>query len=155
MKKIAWIFFALIFVSCGKEHPFQFLSGKWKQTNAIPDVDEFGESWELNEEGHIIGTGFFARGGDTLSREKMKMEERSGVWNYVVEVENDKESVAFALKGDPYKDSLVFENSENNFPARLVYVRKDFNHLHVYLYSKQAVELSAPGEVFIVYEKQP
>lgn len=155
MKKAIWLLFAVLMISCGKEHPFQFLTGKWKQTNAIPDVGEFGESWEINADGHVVGTGFFARGGDTLSREKMKMEERSGVWNYVVEVAEEKESVAFHLTGDPYKDSLVFENLSNDFPARLVYVRKDFDHLHVYLYSKQAVELSAPGEVFIVYEKQP
>jgi len=95
---------------------FSWMTGMWADS-----VSGFYESWTILNDSLLSGKGYQVAAGDTIFGEKISLTKCNGQWIYIVNfMENE---TRFILQNKP-GDSLVFENSDNEFPQRITYVKK-------------------------------
>ncbi|MBW6492752.1 MAG: hypothetical protein K0B15_16330 [Lentimicrobium sp.] len=100
-----------------KSFPFAWFLGSYTDT-----VLNFHEKWEILGDTMLIGTGYSVNERDTGFYENLLMTKSDNFWYYIVMTGGQQ--TIFRLTNEP-GDSLVFENSENQFPKRITYLRRD------------------------------
>lgn len=124
-----------VFTSCSSENenPLLWLQGTWRETSQ-KGIPVFHESWE-KQNNRLHGFGFEVLNSDTTYMEELYLEKVKDVWCYraLVPAEHGSDTVDFKLKTDPYGDSLVFENLDNDFPAIITYKKRSANKMEVTL----------------------
>jgi hypothetical protein len=119
----------LFLASCsGKQGAdrFDWLMGEWK--GEVSDIT-YLESWKKTNEEQLVGSSYILQAGDTVYRDKAKIEFIGESACYIIAPTESKEPVIF--KVIKFTDTeAVFENNEMEFPKRVVYELKD-KGLHV------------------------
>jgi hypothetical protein len=119
--------FCFYFFSCNYKKTtisdFSWLEGKWVgSTNGL----NLFEVWLPAKDFTLKGIAGGHRGADTVFFETIKIEQRGADFFYVARRVNNKQPVDFKFVGYK-KDSIVFENSNHDFPQRIVYFRLSDN----------------------------
>lgn len=105
---------------------FSWLSGNWKIAKS---GDNTHEKWIRISDQIMQGKGYTIENGDTTFSETMRIEQFGNDIFYVVKVAESKYPVPFKLiKLD--KNEVTFENSEHDFPQRIIYKLKADGSLH-------------------------
>jgi len=110
-----------------------WLLGTW----AIEEIDGIRtmEFWEKNDDGFYIGCNVsLDENGDTIFRENIEIKNIDKLQYYVVTVpdQNNGLEIRFKLVSND-SGKLIFENSEHDFPQRIVYVKEGSDSLHAYI----------------------
>jgi len=114
---------------------FMWLLGRW-EISGEPVVQT--ETWTVGSDSLLRGRGLSVRGRDTLFHEEIVLEIGDGEVFYVVKAygQNQNEAVKFRMM-EAGPERYVFENPQHDFPSRIVYVRKDADHLEAYIEGMQ------------------
>lgn len=101
--------------------PVQALVGVWSDTTRAHDT---WEHWRAQDDSTLIGMGCALDGTDTVSIEQLRLEQRNGQWVYRVRVGQQADAAWVPFVAERIAaDSLVFENTGNDFPQCITYVR--------------------------------
>lgn len=118
--------------SCSKKYAvkdFEWLEGNWKGQDS---GYAFYESWKITGKNTMTGFGGAYQGWDTVFRETLKIENIEGNLFYIATVPENDGPVLFKLSSYENNEA-VFENTEHDFPQKIVY-RKELNGMfHVML----------------------
>lgn len=98
-----------------------FIIGSW--INTQPD-GHISEVWGKIDDSTMYGITFFVKGVDTVSFEEILLVRREKNLLYIPKVsdQNENKPVVFTrIKSRP--DRLVFENTEHDFPQKIVYMK--------------------------------
>ena len=152
--KINYLFAIVIFIftSCSseKENPLQWLEGTWRETSQ-KDIRVFHESWE-KQNTRFHGFGFEVMNSDTTYIEELYLEKINNVWNYraLVPAQHGSDTINFKLQTDPFSDSLVFVNYENDFPGIITYKKRSDSKMEVTLEPSPNL-VSNSEEIYILF----
>ena len=109
--------------------PVQALVGVWSDTTRAHDT---WEHWRAQDDSTLIGMGCALDGTDTVSIEQLRLEQRNGQWVYRVRVGQQADAAWVPFVAERIAaDSLVFENSGNDSPQCITYVRGAEGGWHV------------------------
>lgn len=80
------------------------------------------ESWQRLDDSTFVGRSFFVSGGDTLSSESIRLEQRGGKLYYIPTVadQNEGKPVVF-MQTNLTDSSVTFENPQHDFPQKIYY----------------------------------
>ncbi|MEM7035536.1 MAG: DUF6265 family protein [Bacteroidota bacterium] len=107
-----------------------WLLGSWK--NNGPSGATY-EEWTQVDEFTIEGRGFFVVNGDTMTTEKMRIEERGEDVYYIVAIDSNMRPIKFRLRSRK-PNELVFENPTDEFPREIIVRQsKDNNNFETIL----------------------
>jgi len=97
----------------------KWLIGSWKNQSA-KTVDI--ETWKKLNDSTFIGRSYSLTGADTVSSERICLQQRRGKLYYIpiVRNQNGGKAVTFTLTSSNNKH-LVFENPEHDFPQKITY----------------------------------
>lgn len=138
MKKVLTAFIALIFLSAyllpADKETFKklyALEGTWCMKTKRGAVCE---EWIKLDKNNLQGKGYFIRGDDTLINERVALANtKEGiVYTSTVENQNNKTPIAFKMT-KAEGNMFVFENSQHDFPKRIVYNLAAADSLHAYI----------------------
>lgn len=107
---------------------FGFFLGKWKmETNKGTVYEE----WEVLDRNKLKGSSYRIKDSDTTLLENLELSiENDGVY-YIPTVINQNDGQAVKFKLISSKNQVyIFQNSEHDFPQRIIYLPKDKNNLH-------------------------
>lgn len=102
-----------------KSENFDWLLGKWQQTNEEKDKTTF-EYWEKINDWEYNGIGFTIQNNDTMSQEKMRILETDGKWDLFVKTPEEKEFIKFEMS-EIKEDRFEFKNDTLDFPKLIKY----------------------------------
>ncbi|PKP00839.1 MAG: hypothetical protein CVU14_06565 [Bacteroidetes bacterium HGW-Bacteroidetes-9] len=102
----------------------------WLLGSRIDTANNFYESWENSGDSMLIGTGYQIENLDTIFGESISIHKNNNKWEYSVVFDSVK--TVFTLENNP-GDSLVFENISNEFPKRIIYLKKNDGSIGVIL----------------------
>ncbi|MCC4212025.1 DUF6265 family protein [Leeuwenhoekiella parthenopeia] len=98
---------------------FDWLLGKWEQTDEDPGKETF-EEWSKPNDSEYRGFGYTLQRGDTIWQEEMLLIPSAENWFLKIKSPDDPEAVTFTLKEySPY--TFSFENAEVSFPNLITY----------------------------------
>jgi hypothetical protein len=118
-----------------------FLLGKWESNHADVHITEI---WESEGEAYL-GRSYSMRGTDTLSSERIKLQQEGNQLVYIpmVKDQNQGQIVKFVLTSSD-SNRLIFENPQHDFPQRILYteINKDslLAEISGILNGKEAIE---------------
>ena len=107
---------------------FQWLEGKWQGSEGEGILVE---TWALQNTTTLLGTGFYMIGGDTVMREALRIQKFGPHWGFVAVI-NNQHPVLFTLV-ESTDTMLVFENTEHDFPQRIVYTKRGTNEIFAWI----------------------
>src|ERR1043166_9813068 len=96
---------------------FRWLMGSWK--GQVSDIT-YLESWKKISDEQLVGSSYILQNGDTVYRDKAKIEFIGENACYVIAPTASKEPVIFKLTKFSGSEA-VFENSEQEFPRVITY----------------------------------
>ncbi|OGO76924.1 MAG: hypothetical protein A2Y23_08810 [Clostridiales bacterium GWB2_37_7] len=97
----------------------EWLLGAWQKQSAKGILTE---SWLQLNDSTFIGRSFFVSGGDTLSSESIRLEQRNNKLYYIPTVADQNEGKAITFVKTSMTDSaVIFENPEHDFPQKIEY----------------------------------
>lgn len=99
--------------------PMDELSGLEGTWTGIQDGNEFSETWTRSTDSKFTGLGTGMMGGDTVFKEKLKIELMGEEIFYIADP-NDEGPVNFRLT-EVKDDIFTFENKEHDFPQQIIY----------------------------------
>lgn len=99
----------------------RWLVGSWKNQSA-KTLDL--ETWNKLNDSTFLGRSYSLAGADTVSSERISIEQHAGKLYYIptVKNQNDGKAVTFTLTSSDNKH-LVFENPEHDFPQKITYTQ--------------------------------
>ena len=113
------IFFCSLISCSGSKGPvnIDWLTGKW-----VGHVSEivYSEYWSKLSEENFDGTSYVVQEGDTVYRDKLKINIIGDLPCFVISLPKNKEPVIFKMTGNSEK-GIVFENNEHDFPKLIAY----------------------------------
>jgi hypothetical protein len=126
-KTISILFLILVFTSCLKSKEASkiivadWLLGKWENTS---ENGNLSETWTKVSDSIFKGQSYFIKGKDTLHSEQIKLEQKGEALFYISTIrgQNNDEPIAFS-QNDTIEKQLVFENSKNDFPQKISYIK--------------------------------
>ena len=127
MKQANVIFMVFLLFACqspvsirySKLSKTSWLLGTWQNQSAKGILTE---SWQQLNDSTFVGQSNFVSGGDTISSESIRLEQRKDTLYYIPTVadQNEGKAVVFTLTG--LTDSTVtFENPGHDFPQKIAY----------------------------------
>jgi len=103
----------------------KWLLGSWENRTADGVLTE---TWEKENDSTFSGISYFLKNNDTLSKEKIALQQRGTELSYIATVpsQNGGSPVPFVMTSISDKQ-FVFENSKHDFPQRIAYnlIQKD------------------------------
>lgn len=116
MKKLFYVFLALLFFSCAKETTKKpdFLLGYWVRTNDKPDQKTY-EIWSPD----FTGLGFTLQKSDTIFKEVLSIIEKND--SLFLKVEGVNETPTLFYFTEQTATSFTCENPNNEFPTKIHY----------------------------------
>jgi hypothetical protein len=95
--------------------------GKWENTS---ENGNLSETWTKVSDSIFKGQSYFIKGKDTLHSEQIKLEQKGEALFYISTIrgQNNDEPIAFS-QNDTIEKQLVFENSKNDFPQKISYIK--------------------------------
>lgn len=153
MKKEFFTFLILLFcLSCENEKTSQLKQFEWLQGIWIGEKDDavLTETWKKNGD-EFEGLSIVVIGPDTVFSEKMFLQEIDDTITYTVYLKENSDGVAFKLKDFNGKEA-VFENKENDFPQRIIYMKPLNDSLYARIEGEQGGNFSKE-EFFFRREK--
>jgi hypothetical protein len=129
--KYSFFLLLVLLVSCSGPKgadSFEWLTGEWKAQ--VSDIT-YLESWKKTSSEQLSGNSYILQNGDTVYRDKAKIEFIGESACYIIAPTDSKEPVIFKMTKFS-KGNAVFENSEQEFPKLVAYELKD-DSLHVRL----------------------
>ncbi len=108
------------------------LEGTWKMVTKKGAT--ICEEWKKMDEDYLQNRGYMVKGNDTVVTERVSLtRNKKGIYyTSTVEDQNNKQPVAFKLTGNE-GNMFVFENSQHDFPKRIVYNLVTADSLHAYI----------------------
>lgn len=96
-----------------------WLIGKW-QSSSSEGVST--EIWEKKNDSTFVGISYFVAGKDTLSSEKINLEQKGNKLFYIPTVnnQNNGKPIVFTMTSS-ISNQLIFENSLHDFPQIITY----------------------------------
>lgn len=130
---ILFLIITLAIISCQKSKEVSkivatdWLLGKWE--NKSPD-GHLLETWTKINDSLFIGESYFIKEKDTLHSEKMQLQQKGQNLLYIstIQGQNGDKPMSFHQKIEKEKQ-LVFENTKNDYPKKMVYQPFAKNHL--------------------------
>lgn len=117
-------------ISCKKSKYTELEKAKWllgSWENVTPQ-GVLAESWKRENDSTFSGISYFLKGKDTLSIEKIMLQQRGDQLSYIPIVPNQNagKPVTFVMVAISDKQ-FVFENPKHDFPQRITYnlIKKD------------------------------
>lgn len=107
--------------------PLAWLAGSWQletpEGNAV-------EVWKQENDSVFTGFSYFIAGGDTVSSEKLRLEQHGKDLFYIPTVsnQNNGQPVRFKLTSAT-ANQFVFENPAHDFPQKITYLQKGADSL--------------------------
>jgi hypothetical protein len=96
-----------------------WLLGVWQKQSGKGILTE---SWRRLDDSTFVGRSFFVVNCDTLSSEKIRLEQRNGKLYYIPTVADQNEGKPIAFTQNSLTDSTVtFENPQHDFPQKIDY----------------------------------
>jgi len=135
----------LFLVACNAPEPTETiykLAGNWKTTEG----SVFYESWKINPDSTLLGSGFSINESDTLIIEQMQLIRMGDSLVYKVTAGTQK-TVSFGL-AKATKNSWIFENHGHDYPNRIIYKMINDSILHA------QIENSAGNKVIAFHFKK-
>lgn len=135
----------LFLTACNAPKPTETifkLVGDWKTTKG----PVFYESWKINPDSTLIGSGFSINESDTLIIEQMQLIRLGDSLVYKVTA-GTQQTVSFGLV-KATKNSWIFENIAHDYPNRIIYKLINDSTLNA------QVENSAGNKVIAFYFKK-
>ncbi len=129
---------------------FNWIIGTWSISN---DDYEMTEIWEVGKDNDITALSYVLADGDTVFSENLRIHFIDNEYFLTVKVsdQNDGNSVSFKLIEN--KDgAFIFENTEHDFPKRIVYERISKNKLFAYIEGEQNGEYRREDFEFVRVE---
>ncbi|HEX9654276.1 MAG TPA: DUF6265 family protein [bacterium] len=112
---------------------FEWLVGEWKSTGGKTTSCE---TWSRASDRTFEGEGYFLKNGEKVVTEYLRIELFGNEVYYVSRVSHNKYPVPFKLvKVDG--QNVIFENTEHDFPQRIIYQRKEDGSLHARIEGQQ------------------
>lgn len=107
------------------------LPGHW--VHEEPGGHSFEERWSLQPDGGLEGMGIVRSGNDTVMIEHLNIVATdSGTWYSArIPTQNEGEPVFFRMEHDV--DSLIFTNTDHDYPQRIAYCPTDLDGWQVRL----------------------
>lgn len=137
-KKILFIVL-LSFISCKNNNSKTYeklnsavwITGFWQNKT---DTGTLSEDWHKLNDSVMKGTSFFVKGKDTLHHESMIIEEKEDELYYIstIKGQNQDKAVSFSLISSD-EEGFVFENSQNEYPKKIIYKPVSDNNFVIYL----------------------
>lgn len=133
MKKIIFpLIITLALISCQKSKEVSkitgsdWLIGKWENKS---DEGNLSETWTKLNDSIFEGETYFIKEKDTLHSEKIQLKQKGENLLYIsaIKGQNNGEAVTF-VRNPEIEKILVFENSKNDYPKKIVY-KPTKNHL--------------------------
>ncbi|MFT4524978.1 MAG: hypothetical protein ACI85F_001130 [Bacteroidia bacterium] len=130
-----WIIISLITVFTSSQpqalknvklEKFSWLTGQWE---GILGDGVFTEKWKIIDENKIIGIGCYVENGDTIFKEELSLIKIGSDCGYISTSDGNAPTL-FTLT-ESYNNTWIFENSEHDFPNRIVYSLKHDDSLFV------------------------
>ncbi len=112
--------------------PFEKIAGHWEMKKA--NGKTMGEIWVKKSDNEMSGKSYLVKNGDSAWLESVQLIEKGDNTYYIPVAygQNDGKPVPFKLtaaNGTEY----IFENTEHDFPKRIVYDFKSNDELHAYI----------------------
>lgn len=128
-KQLLLLFVSSLFIlSCNEssfktneKFPLEWIAGDYTDSEK-----NFFESWQISGDSLLNGVGYSVNGADTGFHENLSIRKVDDVWNYIVFTGNTE--TRFTMVNSSF-DSLVFENTVNEFPKRITYIKKPGNSI--------------------------
>jgi len=95
----------------------------------------FTEKWKIIDENKIIGNGCYVQNNDTIFKEELSLIKIGNNWGYI-SIADDNIPILFTLT-ENNKNKMVFQNSEHDFPTKIVYLLKADSSLLVTVEGKK------------------
>lgn len=93
----------------------------------------FEEYWSQSNDSSITGLGVVRSGNDTVMIEHLAIQTTdTGSW-YSAQIASQNSGAPVYFRLIHEQDSLVFSNTEHDFPQRIVYIPADAGQWHVHL----------------------
>ena len=130
----------LFLVACNAPKPTESIykiAGEWKTTKG----PVFYESWKINPDSTLIGSGYSINESDTLIIEKMQLIRLGDSLIYHVNAGTQK-TVSFGL-AKATKNSWVFENHTHDYPNRIIYKMIDDSTLNAQIENSAGNKVTA------------
>ena len=98
-----------------------WLIGEWQNNSAEGNASEI---WEKKNDSTYAGKSYFIKGADTVSSEKISLEQNGDQVFYIpiVKGQNDGQPVKFTLTFSS-GNRLIFENPAHDFPQKISYTQ--------------------------------
>lgn len=109
------------------------LEGKWIMKTKRGAI---GEEWHKVDKDHLQSRGFFIKGNDTITTERVALRNsKEGIYySSTAEGQNNGKAIDFKLTtGSDKTNTFIFENPEHDFPKRIVYEFISADSLHAYI----------------------
>ena len=124
-KAILFLIIALALTSCFKSKDVSkivgndWLIGKWENKSEDGNLMEI---WKKANDSLFLGESYFIKEKDTLHSEKIQLKQKGENLFYIstIKGQNDDKPVTFKYNIEIVKQ-LVFENSTNNYPKKIIY----------------------------------
>ncbi len=81
------------------------------------------ESWTKTDDFKLVGSAYLVKDGKNVLIETLQIETIGSHTVYIASV-NDSAPVLFTLKPQRVDNEWVFENTEHDFPQRIIYTKK-------------------------------
>ena len=96
-----------------------WLIGEWQNTSS---EGKLTETWEKLNDSTYAGKSFYVIGKDTVSSEKIRIEQHGKTLLYIptVKDQNNEQTISFALTSST-THQMVFENPKHDFPQLISY----------------------------------
>ena len=96
-----------------------WLLGEWQNTSS---EGKLTETWEKLNDSTYAGKSFFVIGKDTVSSEKIRLEQHGKTLLYIptVKDQNNEQPISF-VQTSSSTNQMIFENPKHDFPQRISY----------------------------------
>lgn len=102
----------------GTDYNFDFLLGSWQRTNNQVDKLSY-EYWSIDSAGSYLGLGYTLQASDTVFKEEMLIQWKDSAYYMIVSGVNDLPTPFKVISLT--KNEFICENSENEFPKKILY----------------------------------
>jgi hypothetical protein len=107
------------------------LEGMWKMNTKRGILCE---EWKKVNKNYLQNSGYMIKGKDTIINERVALTNtKAGVfYTSTIENQNNQKPIAFKMT-KAQNNMFVFENTEHDFPKRIVYQLTSTDSLHAYI----------------------
>ena len=93
-----------------------------------------GEEWHKIDKNYIQSRGFYIKGRDTITTEKVSLKNTNDGIYYISTVEDQNKKLPISFKfTSVLNNTFIFENPEHDFPKRIVYEFIGNDSMHAYI----------------------